>query len=211
MLDSTKPPMNPQQPINADSPQGYRVPPAPLTNLNQPNRWKRWVAVNSIACFGATIIFPIIGIMAISIQSIHRFLFDQLASDNQLFLMLVVGIMATLTAIPTALIQYTAFGAAIPRWPWVAKSALTAGLLIPISIFLARFSLESLNHNSDFMLIIFLLIVFGMTSFGTALIQGLEIQSVVEIPLDWVWISSLTWSVMSILLGSLLLALPWLL
>ncbi|MBM7842424.1 hypothetical protein [Herpetosiphon giganteus] len=202
-----EPSMNPQQLAHADSPQGYRVPTAPLTNLNQPNRWKRWVAVNGVACFGAIILFPIIVIIATFIQNMHPLIFDQLDSDNHLFFMLGLGIMATLTAIPVAMIQHTAFGAAIPRRPWVAKSALTAGLLLPTSMFLAQFSLQSLNQHYGFILIIFLLIVFGMTAFGTALIQGLEIQAVVEYPRDWVWISSLTWSSMSILLGSLLLAL----
>ncbi|KPL88901.1 hypothetical protein [Herpetosiphon geysericola] len=202
-----EPPLNPQQRANVDSTQGYRVPTAPLTNLNQPNRWKCWVAVNGVACIGAIILFPIIGIMAIFIQNMHRLIFDQLASDNHLFFILGLGIMATLTAIPVAMIQHTAFGAAIPRRPWVVKSALTAGLLLPTSIFLAQFSLQSLNQHYGFTLIISLLIVFSITSFGTALIQGLEIQAVVEYPLDWVWISSLTWSSMSILLGSLLLAL----
>ncbi|MFD3165712.1 hypothetical protein [Herpetosiphon sp. NSE202] len=206
-----EPSMNPQQLAHTDSAQGYRVPTAPLTNLNQPNRWKRWVAVNGVACFGAIILFPIIVIIAAFIQNMHPLIFDQLDSDNNLFFMLGLGIMATLTAIPVAMIQHTAFGTAIPRRPWVVKSALTAGLLLPTSIFLAQFSLQSLNQHYGFTLIIFLLIVFSITSFGTALIQGLEIQAVVEYPRDWVWISGLTWSSMSFLLGSLLLALVLLL
>ncbi|XSG73319.1 hypothetical protein ACP8Y2_14130 [Herpetosiphon llansteffanensis] len=51
-----EPPINPQQRASIDSPQGYHVPIARLTNLNQPNRWKRWVGMNVFACFAASII-----------------------------------------------------------------------------------------------------------------------------------------------------------
>ncbi|XSG73320.1 hypothetical protein ACP8Y2_14135 [Herpetosiphon llansteffanensis] len=125
--------------------------------------------------------------------------------------MLSIGILAALTAIPIAHIQRLALHNSMPLWPWIAKTALAIGILLPISIFLARFSLESLNQQSGFMLFIGLLIVFGLTSFGTALIQGLEIQSVVEYPRDWVWISSLTWVGLSFVGGSILLILDKLL
>ena len=213
MPDSTDPLI--QQPANPNSAQGYHIPTANLSKINHPDRWKRWVGANVMAFFMASFLFPGLFVAAsvalVYVEDRWPSLLNQFSLHNTRGPLGIIGygFLSAITTIPIALIQRIALDPNIPRWSWVTKTALSVGVLMPTSTFLAHFMLGNLlsNNTSEFIVMGYLFIIFGITAFGTALIQGLEIKSVATNPLQWVWASSLTWIILSCIILSVLFSL----
>ncbi|GAA5528500.1 hypothetical protein [Herpetosiphon gulosus] len=202
------------QPANPNSMPGYHVPTANLSKINHPDRWKRWVGANVIAFFMASFLFPglflAVSLALVYVEDRSPSLLNQFSLDARGPLGIIgYGFLSAITTIPIALIQRIALDSSIPRWSWVTKTALSVGVLMPTSTFLAHFMLGNLlsSNTSEFIVMGYLFIIFGITAFGTALIQGLEIKPVATDPLQWVWASSLTWIILSCIILSVLFSL----
>jgi hypothetical protein len=202
------------QPTNLNSTQAYHIPPANLSKINHPDRWKRWVGANVMAFFMASFLFPglflAVSIALVYVEDRWPSLLNQFSLNTRGPLGIIgYGLLSAITTIPIALIQRIALDSNIPRWSWATKTALSVGVLMPTSTFLAHFMLGNLlsNNTSEFIVMGYLFIIFGITAFGTALIQGLEIKPVATNPLQWVWASSLTWIILSCIILSVLFSL----
>lgn len=212
MNDSSQPPITREPPANPNPQPNYHVPHA-IENLSlQPNNWVRWGLINitgfvvAVCLFSFLVVFEMI--IAINIFGYEPSLGSSLAGYQTSILNLtILGLCAAFTAAVVALVQRAAFNYQVSHWRWVAKTALTVGLLFPISIVLANFVGNKifLDAKSWLMYSCYMVISFGITSLGTALAQMTEVKSLVNQPIEWVFVSSLTWTLLSVFItGSII-------
>ncbi len=189
---------NPDSAVNT---QGYIVPSLIELASYQSTSWLRWVLINVLSFMTALFtfcFFVFVTIRLLDTQSHETvsWITNLIIQQRAIMAHLIVGLYAGLTAAVVALVQRAAFHYKVRRWPWVAKTALAVGILVPASSFVARLGTSRLVANESWRsYALSALIVFGITSIGTALIQATEIKRVVKNPNQWIWLSSLTWTI----------------
>lgn len=212
MNNPSQPLSTPESPIDPDSAQNYHVPHAIQNLLPQPKRWLQWGLINTTGFVVAVCLFSFLVIlemiMAINISGHEPILGSTLAGyQTNILNLTILGCCSAFTAAIVALTQRATFNYQVVGWRWVAKTALAVGILFPISTFLANFVGKKifLDDRSWLMYSCYMLISFGITSFGTSLTQITEVKSLVNQPIEWIFVSSLTWTLLSVLItGSII-------
>ena len=212
MADPTKPPYHDQQSPTAYAIPGYVVPTAFDPSINQPNRWINWMMINILSFIVAIVTFAVLVFIAITtIGKLSDLLMSLLLNLNtlriQILGLLILGLIAAITGAVSALTQRSALNYQVPRWPWVIKTALAVGMLFPVSTVLSNLFGDSffLRDTSWQRYITTMLVNFGPTAFGTALIQAFEVKKVANNPIEWVWVRGFTWTILgSLVVGSII-------
>lgn len=212
MSEPIKPPYHDQQSPTAYAIPGYVVPSAFDPSINQPNRWINWVLINILSFIVAIVTFAVLLFIAITtIGKLGDLLMPILFNINtfrvQVLGLLILGLIAAITGAVSSLIQRSALNYQVPRWQWVIKTALAVGMLFPISTVLSNLVGDSffLGDDSWQRYIITMMVNFGPTAFGTALVQAFEVKKIADDPTQWVWVSGFTWTILgSLVVGSII-------
>lgn len=196
-----------QQPVVYGNP-GYMGPPPIMADINAPDRGTRWVGMNVLGFFvAATIFSSIFFILALivaaeAINATSNFQNLENIDNINVIGFFIYGLSGAITAAVVALIQRGALHSKVSLWPWVGKTALAVGILLPLSTFLTVELLQLLPISEGNFLIYLLMVtfIFAMTAFGTAFVQYLEVQEVANRPMQWLITTGLTWTILGGLL-----------
>ncbi|KPL88902.1 hypothetical protein [Herpetosiphon geysericola] len=196
-----------QQPVVYGNP-GYMGPPPIMADINAPDRGTRWVGMNVLGFFvAATIFSSIFFILALivaaeAIDATSNFQNLENIDNINVIGFFIYGLSGAITAAVVALIQRGALHSKVSLWPWVGKTALAVGILLPLSTFLSVELLQLLPISEGNFLIYLLMVtfIFAMTAFGTAFVQYLEVQEVANRPMQWLITTGLTWTILGGLL-----------
>lgn len=218
----SQPPYGQQPTYYQQPPQAYGQSPAPygyqqqpvvygnpaytpiISDINAPDRGLRWVGLNVLGFFVASISFLslffglAIVVAAIYADSNSNFENFENIANADILALVGYGVCAALTAAIVALIQRGALHNKVSLWPWIGKTALAVGILLPLSTFLSGIVINALETTepSAWMFIVLATLIFGITSFGTAFVQYLEVKEVANRPMQWVMTTGLTWTIL---------------
>ncbi|MBM7842423.1 hypothetical protein [Herpetosiphon giganteus] len=192
-----------QQPVVYGNP-GYMGPPQFIADINAPDRGTRWVGMNVLGFFISSMIFlslfVILGmiIAADYIDSNPNFQNFNDLDNRGLIGYVLYSLSGAITAAVVALIQRGALHSKVSLWPWVGKTALAVGILLPLSTFLSVELLQILPISEGNFLIYMLMVtfIFAVTAFGTAFVQYFEVQEVANRPMQWLITTGLTWTIL---------------
>lgn len=200
-----------QQPVAYGNP-AYMGPPPIISDINAPDRGLRWVGMNVLSFFVASMSFMVslvvllIMFAAAYADSTANFENIENIANADIIVLVGYGVCAAITAAIVALIQRGALHNKVSLWPWIGKTALAVGILWPLSTFLSGLVINSLATTEPNIWIFMLLttLIFGITSFGTAFVQYLEVKEVANRPMQWVITTGLTWTILGgLVLGGL--------
>ncbi|WP_205701362.1 hypothetical protein [Herpetosiphon llansteffanensis] len=189
-----------QQPVVYGNP-AYMGPQPIMADINAPDRGTRWVGMNVLGFFvAATTFITLFFILAIIIaaDTTSNFQnFDNLENTN-LVGFIIYGLSGAITAAVVALIQRGALYSKVSLWPWIAKTALAVGILLPLSTFLIGelLQLSPIGEGNFLIYMLMVTFIFAVTSFGTAFVQYLEVQEVAQRPMQWLITTGLTWTIL---------------
>lgn len=200
-----------QQPVVYGNP-AYMGPPPIISDINAPDRGLRWVGMNVLGFFVASMSFLslFVGlamvIAASYVDSNANFENIENITNANILALVGYGVCAALTAAIVALIQRGALHNKVSLWPWIGKTALAVGILLPLSTFLSGLVIDGLDTTEPnaWIFIVLATLIFGITSFGTAFVQYLEVKEVANRPMQWVITTGLTWTILGgLVLGGL--------
>lgn len=200
-----------QQPVVYSNP-AYMGPPPIISDINAPDRGLRWVGMNVLGFFVAamsflSLFFTLAMVIASSyIDSSANFENVENIANVDILGFFIYGVCAAITAAIVALIQRGALHSKVSLWPWVGKTALAVGILLPLSTFLSGLVIDGLDTTEPnaWIFIVLATLIFGITSFGTAFVQYLELKEVANRPMQWVITTGLTWTILGgLVLGGL--------
>ncbi|ABX05373.1 hypothetical protein [Herpetosiphon sp.] len=200
-----------QQPVAYGNP-AYMGPPPIISDINAPDRGLRWVGMNVLGFFVASmsflsLFFGLAMVVAASyVDSNSNFENIENIANADILVLFGYGVCAALTAAIVALIQRGALHNKVSLWPWIGKTALAVGILLPLSTFLSGTVINMLEpaESNAWMFIVLATLIFGITSFGTAFVQYLEVKEVANRPMQWVITTGLTWTILGgLVLGGL--------
>ncbi|MCA0351593.1 MAG: hypothetical protein LCH85_06320 [Chloroflexi bacterium] len=200
-----------QQPVVYGNP-AYMGPPPIISDINAPDRGLRWVGMNVLGFFVASMSFLSLFfglamvIAATYVDSTSNFENIENIANANILALVGYGVCAAFTAAIVALIQRGALHNKVSLWPWIGKTALAVGILLPLSTFLSGTVINMLEpaEANAWMFIVLATLIFGITSFGTAFVQYLELKEVANRPMQWVITTGLTWTILGgLVLGGL--------